>query len=86
MSSKKMVKKGYREKTIDGRVYYFSEYSSFSTPHLSKILKHVEKRQRSVAKKPVTKKKVVRKSSTSKAKAPAGASSTPTVDKEKQDG
>lgn len=83
-----MTKKGYVKKTVDGRVYYFSNYSSFTTPHLNKMLVHVAKRQAALEALKVeraAKKKVVQsKSSSSKAKAPAGASSsTPTLAKEK---
>lgn len=38
-------KKGYREKEIDGVIYYFSDYSKFVTPHLSKIEAHVAARR-----------------------------------------
>ena len=74
-----MSKLGYTEKLVNGKLYYFSKYSSFSTPHKAKIEKHVAKKRAALA----AKKKGFRKSSTSKAKAPAGASSsTPTLDKE----
>ena len=79
-------KKGYTEKLVNGKRYYFSEYSSFSTPHLKKIEAHVAKKRAPLGAAKAAKaakKKVIQKSSTSKAKAPAGASSsTPTIDKE----
>ena len=76
-------KKGYIAREIDGVIYYFSDYSSFSTPHLSKMRTHVAKRRAALAAKREAKKKIVMKPSTQKAKAPAGASSsTPTIEKE----
>ncbi len=34
--------KGYKEKVVNGRTYYISP-TGFQTPHLSKMLAHVEK-------------------------------------------
>ena len=40
-----MSKQGYTEKMVNGKLYYFSDYSAFSTPHLKKIEAHVAKKR-----------------------------------------
>lgn len=51
-----MSKLGYTEKIVNGKLYYFSDYTSFSTPHKAKIEKHIVKKRAALAaaKKPAT--------------------------------
>ena len=44
-----MSKQGYTEKLVNGKLYFFSDYSSFSTPHKAKIEAHVAKKRATLA-------------------------------------